>query len=219
MNEKKENSPFRDLVASWSEFEALRSILGEPSPLALHKTVRTLDAHCRRFIALSPFLVLSTANEQGLCDASPRGDAPGFVSVLDDRHLAIPERPGNRRMDSIRNILGNPHIGLLFMIPGLGETLRINGKACIVRDPELLESMSVQGRAPMLAIGVEVEEIFVHCAKAFRRSKLWEPDSWHEHDELPAISRMLADQVKGRLEVSAEQVDGLLQESYTKRMY
>ncbi|PAM93531.1 phosphohydrolase, partial [Flavobacterium sp. IR1] len=148
----------------------LLNMLGEPSLLAKRKVIDHIDRHVSEFLSKSPFVVISTANAAGLCDASPRGDAPGFVSILDSKTLIIPERPGNKRLDSIKNILQNSHIGLLCIIPGLNETLRINGKARVTNDQNLLESMSVKGKIPILGIVVEVEECFIHCAKAFIRS-------------------------------------------------
>ncbi len=208
-------NPFHEVV---SNEEELRSLLGQPSKLASRKVISYLDQHCRNFIAKSPFLLLATADSSGLCDASPRGDAAGFVLVLDDNHLVIPERPGNRRVDSLRNILSNPRVGLLFVIPGLEETLRVNGMASVIRDQELLEQMAVNGRSPVLGIGVKVEECFLHCAKAFKRSGLWSPDSWPDQDSLPIPARMLADHAK-LPGVDADNVASLLHESYTKRLY
>ncbi|WP_139488040.1 pyridoxamine 5'-phosphate oxidase family protein [Brevibacillus dissolubilis] len=207
---------FRQTISSEEELQELLG--GKPSQLASNKVITQLDQHCRDFIAKSPFLFLSTSNREGLCDASPRGDAPGFVMVLDDKTILIPERPGNRRVDSMRNILSNPHVGLLFLIPGLEETLRINGRACLVQDQDLLEQMQVKGRTPLLGIGVEVEECFVHCAKAFKRSGLWQSESWLEPQELPSVPKMLADHVK-LPGMTGESVAELLEESYTKRLY
>src|SRR5688572_31157365 len=159
---------FREVVTSE---DTLRALVGTPSDLALKKQLSVLDAHCQDFIAHAPFVLVATANAAGQCDVSPKGDAPGFVRVLDERHLAIPDRPGNKRLDGMRNILSNPHVGLIFLVPGRRETLRVNGRACIVRDEALLASMEAQGKRPLLAIGVEVEEVFLHCAKAFIRSR------------------------------------------------
>jgi PPOX class probable FMN-dependent enzyme len=158
--------PFRDVVSTPDE---LRALLGEPSDVARKKQVDRLDEHCREFIARSPFVLLATSDAAGRCDVSPKGDPAGFVLVLDERHLVIPDRPGNRRLDGMRSILANPHVGLLFLVPGRGETLRVNGHASIVRDAELLARLAVGGKTPRLAIGVEVEEVFLHCAKAFKR--------------------------------------------------
>lgn len=179
------------------------------------KVITYLDSHCVDFISKSPFLVISTSNNEGYCDVSPRGDAPGFVLVLDEKRLIIPERPGNRRIDSMRNILSNPRVGLLFLIPGMEETLRVNGKATLVKDEEILEKMKVKERKPLLSIGVEVEECFIHCAKAFKRSKLWESNSWASKEFLPVASSILSAHSK----ISKEDVDDILEESYTKRLY
>jgi uncharacterized protein len=138
--------------------------------------------------------------------------------VLDEKHLVIPERTGNKRVDSLRNILSNPRIGLLFLIPGLGETLRVNGKACLVKDDELLEQMAVKGQKPLIGIGVEVEECFIHCAKAFKRSRLWEPDSWANKEILPSAAKMLFEHAK-LPGTTAEKINERLQEGYTKRLY
>src|SRR5579875_182621 len=126
--------------------------MGHPSELVRHKVIDHLDEHCRNFISLSPYALISTANAHGECDVSPRGDAPGFVLVIDEKHLVIPERPGNRRMDSLPNILSNPHVGLIFLIPGLEETLRVNGEACVLRDDSVLSQMEVNGRRPLVGI-------------------------------------------------------------------
>lgn len=201
-----------------TEEEELRDMLGYPSELVVHKVLSHVDEHCQTFISQSPFVVVSTANLDGECDVSPRGDAAGFVIVLDEGRLAIPDRPGNRRLDSLRNILVNPYIGLLFLIPGLDETLRVNGRACIVRDENLLAHMEVNGKRPSCAIGVEVEEAYIHCAKAFRRSHLWQSDTWPAVNDLPNPAVILAHHAK-RLNLKAEQVEQSLKESYTKRLY
>lgn len=210
---------FRERVTTEEQLEALRPVLGVPGKLALDKVIHALDAYSKAFIAKAPFVAIATADAAGRCDVSPRGDAPGFVHVLDDRHLFIPERPGNRRMDSIRNIIANPRIGLIFIVPGLEETFRVNGKACVTRDPELLKRTAVNGKEPLLGIGVEVEECYMHCAKAFKRSGLWKPDSWLPEGDRPSPAQMLAAHVKGKAELTADEVDQMLQESYTKRLY
>ncbi|MED0681018.1 pyridoxamine 5'-phosphate oxidase family protein [Aneurinibacillus thermoaerophilus] len=197
--------------------EELRSFIGYPGDLVNRKVIFHLDVHCRNFIAQSPFLLLATADHSGLCDVSPRGDVPGFVFVLDEKHLVIPERPGNRRVDSMRNILSNPQVGLLFLIPGLGETLRINGKACLVKDEKLLKQMEVNGRSPLVGIGVEVEECFVHCAKAILRSKLWEPETWPDKKRLPSAAKMLADHAK-MPGTTVDEIAEILRESYSNRL-
>ncbi|PYM94217.1 MAG: phosphohydrolase, partial [Candidatus Rokuibacteriota bacterium] len=143
-----------------------------------------------------PFLLLATASASGRCDVSPKGDAPGFVHVLDERRLVIPDRPGNKRLDGMRNILENPHVGLIFLIPGREETLRVNGRAWIVRDEEILAKLSARDKLPQLAIAVETEEVFFHCPKAFRRSKLWEPASWPDRDALPTMACVLYEKLQ-----------------------
>ncbi|AST91212.1 MULTISPECIES: pyridoxamine 5'-phosphate oxidase family protein [Sutcliffiella] len=198
--------------------EELRSILGYPSELVKNKVITYLDHHCKEFISKSPFVVMSTADKSGSCDVSPRGDQPGFVQVLSEQQLIIPERPGNKRMDSMRNILSNPNVGLIFLIPGLGETLRVNGKAKLVMDDELLDAMAVKGKKPLIGIGVEVEECFIHCAKAFKRSGLWEPSTWTEKKLLPSPSKILFEHAK-LPNTSVESIEERLVESYSKRLY
>jgi PPOX class probable FMN-dependent enzyme len=188
-------SAFEHVIAS---VEELRELVEAPPPGArpLLKERPTLDAHSRAFIALSPFLLMATADADGRCDVSPKGDAPGFVQVLDDRRLIIPDRPGNRRLDGMQNLVRNPHIGLIFLVPGREETLRVNGRAWITRDPEILRSAIVQGKTPLLAVGVEVEQCFFHCAKALIRSHLWAYDQWPARDALPSYACMVFDQVQ-----------------------
>lgn len=211
----KTESAFPNTVTS---VEELREITGKPSELVNNKVISYLDEHCRNFIAKSPFLMISTADQSGCCDVSPRGDGAGFVYVMNDRQLIIPERPGNKRMDSLQNILSNPNTGLLFLIPGLGETLRINGKASVVRDEELLEKLAVDGKRPLLGIGVDVEECFIHCAKAFRRSELWSPDTWVDKEELPKGAKILAAHAK-LPNVDEAAVGKLLEKSYREKLY
>ncbi|WP_317259182.1 MSMEG_1061 family FMN-dependent PPOX-type flavoprotein [Paenibacillus sp. J5C2022] len=177
-------NPFKEILSSEEE---IRYILGFPSELVKKKTVYELDNHCRNFISMSPLLFLSTSDDKGFCDVSPRGDAPGSVIVLDEKHLVIPERPGNRRIDSLRNILSNPRVGIVFIIPGLEETLRINGSAYIIKDYDILDLMKAKDKRPLLGIGVAIEECYIHCAKAFKRSRLWERESWADIDALPSI--------------------------------
>ncbi|WP_442956418.1 pyridoxamine 5'-phosphate oxidase family protein [Paenibacillus sp. YIM B09110] len=210
---------FSNQITSIDELESLRSEIGYPGTLASNKVIHALDSNSVEFINKSSFIVLATSNHEGLCDASPRGDAPGFVHVVDEKHLFIPERPGNKRMDSIQNILQNPHIGIIFMIPGMEETFRINGKACVTRDPALLSETAVKGKLPIMGIGIEIEECYMHCAKAFKRSGLWTPDSWLSKSELPSASKIIAAHVRGKMEVTEEQVKDSLEETYTKRLY
>jgi PPOX class probable FMN-dependent enzyme len=192
---------FRDLVTS---VESLRDIVGgEPSEVARRKELPALDPHARAFIARSPFLLVATSAADGRCDVSPKGDAPGFVRVLDDHHLAIPDRPGNRRLDGMRNIMANPHVGLIFLVPGNDFTLRVNGRAAITREPALLSSLEAQGKVPLLAIGVTVEEVFLHCARSFRRGRLWDQAAWPGADALPSMPCILYDQTGGAMSLEA----------------
>jgi len=171
------------LVEVSSEAE-LRELLGEPMPRAVTKERIRLHERDKEWLAASPFCLVATAGPDGTCDVSPKGDPPGFTLVLDDTTIAIPERPGNRRADGYRNILGNPHVGLIYLVPGRKETLRINGRARLAREAPFFDDMIVKGHRPQLAIVVEIEQIFFHCMKSFLRSKLWEPESWRP-DALP----------------------------------
>ncbi|HET6615484.1 MAG TPA: MSMEG_1061 family FMN-dependent PPOX-type flavoprotein [Dehalococcoidia bacterium] len=173
--------------------EQLRDVISLPGEPALRKEISYLDEHCRELIARSPFLLLGTSNARGQCDVSPKGDVPGFVTVLDDQTLIIPDRPGNHRADSLRNIIENPHVGLLFIIPGVEWTLRINGGATIARDASMRDLCAVQGKAPELVIGVRVEEAYLHCPKCFIRSGLWDDATWMAADEQPNFAQFSRD--------------------------
>ena len=164
----------------------LRSLLGLPSDLVRAKVRDRLDHLTRQFVERSPFVLLATSAPDGSCDVSPRGDPPGFVRILDERTLLLPERPGNRLADSLRNVLANGHVGLLFVIPGVGDTLRINGRATLVDDEELLAASAVEGKPPRLGILVEVEQVYTHCSKAFLRAALWDPAGYVDRSELPS---------------------------------
>ncbi|MFD6262697.1 pyridoxamine 5'-phosphate oxidase family protein [Micromonospora chalcea] len=159
-------------------------------PRAAAKDRRTLHERDREWLAASPFCLIATAGADGTCDVSPKGDPPGFALVLDDTTIAIPERPGNRRADGYRNILANPHVGLIFLIPGRTDTLRINGRARLIVDAPWFADMEVKGHRPVLAVEVAIEQIFYHCAKAFLRSELWQPETW-QPDVLPARARLI----------------------------
>ena len=206
---------FEHVVSSERE---LREIIGVPGPRASQKERSALDDHCRAFIARSPFLLMATAGREGRCDVSPKGDIPGFVHVLDERHLVIPDRPGNKRLDGMSNLIANPHVGLIFVVPGREETLRVNGRAWITRDPELLRHSVVREKTPLLAIGVEVEQCFLHCAKAFRRSRLWQHDQWPAPDILPSMACVLFDQIRPD-DVTLEEYERDIEEGYAKRLY
>lgn len=198
--------------------EQLRDLMGQASEGSIKKETTYLTDECIAYIERSPFMLLATSSKDGRCDVSPKGDPNGFVRVLDDRHLVIPDRPGNKRFDGLRNLLENPQIGLIFLVPGRHETLRVNGRAYITNDPELLESMPVQGKRPWFAIGVEVEECFLHCGKAFLRSKLWEPEAWPDLATVPSGGQLLSGTRRGA-GMSAEEIDKGLKESYRVAMY
>jgi len=185
-----------DDLAYLCSVEELRPPYRSPSALVQAKQIDRLDRHCCDFIARAPIVMIGSSHPERGCDVSPRGDAPGFVRVLDPHHLAIPDRPGNNRLDTMENLLARPQIGLLFMIPGVDEILRVNGTARLSRSDWLLQSMSVDGRAPRLAIVVTVSEAFLHCTKALRRSRLWQDDYRIDRGELPTLGQMLVDQAR-----------------------
>lgn len=187
----------REIVA----LQELRELIGEPTEIVRRKQIDHLDEHCRRFIAHAPFLMLGTADATGRCDVSPRGDAAGFVRVLDDRTLVIPERPGNRLADSLRNIIENPRVGLIFLIPNVRETLRVNGRARLVTGGALLETMAARGKRPLLGIVVEAEEVTIHCAKAFIRSGLWEAARHDAPRPVASLAQIVIDHTKVDLSV------------------
>ena len=176
-----------------TEETELRDVFGWPTERALNKQIEHLDQHCKAIISKSPFLLLGTSNETGSCDVSPKGDYPGFVRVLDNKTIAIPDLPGNNRLDTLINMINNPQVGLIFMIPGMNETLRINGKVELVRDGDLLETMAYQGKLPKLAIVVHIKEVFTHCPKAFLRSNLWSDEYKIDRNELPSFAEILRD--------------------------
>ncbi len=173
----------------------LRSLYNMPKRRTVDKQLDHIDPHDRRFIELSPFMIITSSNADGRADASPRGEAPGFVHVIDAQTLAIPDRPGNNRLDTMENILENPEIGLIFLIPGVNETLRINGTAEIRDDDDLCARFEVNGKRPTTVIVLKVRETFLHCAKALMRSRLWEEDAKHTDRPLPNIGEMIRDQI------------------------
>jgi uncharacterized protein len=206
---------FSDIISTKEELQAL---LGTPSELVNNKSIDYLDAHCRDFISKASMLFVSTSDAAGNCDVSPRGDAAGFVLTLDEKRLVIPERPGNKRCDTLQNILENPKVGLIFIIPGLEETLRVNGRACIIKDEAIMAQLEAQGKVPAVGIGVEVEECYIHCAKAFKRSGLWKPEQWPAQHTHPRPAAILADHIK-KPDYSEEHITTVLKESYEKRLY
>ena len=200
--------------------EALRELYAATHDLAIQKFQESLGIHAQAFIRRSPFLCLGTQDLKGRADVSPRGDPPGFVSILDDRTLAIPDRPGNNRLDSLSNIIANPAVGLLFMIPGFDDTLRVNGVARIVTDPTLLKAMSVKNRVPTLAIVVHVREVFLHCAKALRRSHIWDTAHHQDRKQMPSLIKMILDETTGAPgEEEMRKIDAGLEEDYKQTMY
>jgi PPOX class probable FMN-dependent enzyme len=180
------------VIASEDE---LRGNYGEPMDIALMKQLGKLDEHCKDFISRSPFLCIGTSAADGKADVSPRGDPPGFVQVLDDNTIFIPDRPGNNRLDTMSNIVANPDVGLLFLIPGFEDALRVNGKATLVKDEKILERCAVNRKVPTMGIMVEINEAYLHCAKAVRRSKLWKAESQQDRKEMPTLAQMILEQV------------------------
>lgn len=204
-----------------TQVQDLRALFPATHSLAIAKCLDRLDAHAMDFVARSPFLCIGTQSPAGLADVSPRGDPAGFVKVLDDKTLLIPDRPGNNRLDTQANILTNPAVGLLFMVPGFDDTMRVNGTAQISRDPDLLARLAVNDRLPVTAIVVAVKEVFLHCAKAFRRAKLWDPDQRQDRREMPSLIKIIHDQTAAA-PVSADhqrKLDADLEEGYRRTMY
>lgn len=199
-----------------SNTEELRKNYGQPIERARLKVLRRLDEHCRKFISLSPFVCLGTSGENG-ADVSPRGDRPGFVHVLDDVTLALPDWPGNNRIDSLTNIVSSPGVGMLFLIPGVDETLRVNGKARVLTDPNFLARWDMNGKRPRSALLITIEEAFLHCGKALIRSRLWHDDYRIDRSELPSYGRMLKDQIE--ICDSAEEIETSVAEGYRYRLY
>ncbi len=194
----------------------LRDIYGEPAERARKKQLARLEKHSRAFIALSPFLVIASADPAGRVDASPKGDAPGFVQVIDDETLLIPDRLGNNRVDTIGNLLASPGVGLIFFVPGLRETLRVNGRARITSDPALLEPCAVNGKAPRSGIVITADEVYFHCGKALIRSDLWNPDKHTAQSDFPSLGRIITEQIG---EGSVEAAERYTAESYRTRLY
>lgn len=204
-----------------SDEQALRALFPPTHDLAARKCMPALDAHAQDFIRRSPFVCIGTQGRDGQADVSPRGDPVGFVKILDDRTIAIPDRPGNNRLDTLANIVANPNVGVLFIVPGYDDTLRVNGRAQVVTDPDLLESMAVNDRIPTVAIVIRVQEAFLHCAKAFRRSHLWDPAQFQDRKEMPTLSKIILDQTTGAPSdpVEMQKIDDDLEEDYKNSMY
>ena len=199
------------------DISEIREIYGHPMERTVKKQLPRLEKHSRAFIAMSPFLVMATCDAEGRCDASPKGDAPGFVTVLDDETLLIPDRLGNNRVDSIGNILQHPRVGLIFLVPGLRETLRVNGRAQITTDPELLAPTAFNEKTPRSGILVTADEVYFHCGKAMIRSDLWNPEKHVARDAFPSLGIVIAEQI-GQL-VEPKEAERSTEESYRTRLY
>lgn len=197
-----QSDTFTDLIVTEADLEAT---VGAPFPPAAAKELPKLDAICRDYIARAPFAVLATADEDGAPEISPRGDPAGFIEILDDRHLALPERPGNRRADTLHRLIRNPRVALLFLVPGWGETLRVYGTAKLVRDESLTERYKINNRAPKLVIVIEIGKVMIHCPKCVMRSHLWEPEAWPSTEGLAGIREVM--KTHARLEGTLEELD------------
>jgi len=214
------NEAFKAVLA---DEDAVREVIGTAMDLAVKKAIPKLDKYSRELIERSPFLTIGTANANGKADVSPRGDQRGFVIILDDNTIFIPERPGNNRVDTLTNITENPNVGLLFMVPGFDETLRVNGRASVIKDEALLERCAVRDRVPKLGILVAIEEAYLHCAKAFRRSKLWDPDSRQDRKEMPSLGKIIMEQTAAAdaapSDADIQVVDELIEDNYRNELY
>jgi uncharacterized protein len=178
-----------------TSIEELRTLIPPPEAPAVHKDIDHLDVHCRAFIACAPFVVLASVGADGTVDASPRGGTPGFVRVLDDKRLALPDYPGNRRLDSWANVLATQQVQLIFLIPGMLETLRVSGRACLTRDAAVLALFDERGKPPLVALGVDVDVAFLQCGKSLKRSALWDPASWPAREAVPKAAKIFADHI------------------------
>ena len=207
--------PFDDVITSEDQ---LREVIPAPrSQATWDKTITRIDEHSAAFISKCPFVLIATSDTTGRMDVSPKGDPPGFIKVIDESTLAIPDRPGNGRVDSFRNILDNPRIGLYFLVPGRQETLRVNGGARLVRDQWLLDEMAMKGKPAQLALVVDVEEVFFHCAKCVVRSGLWDADHWADTSDLASLGQVMRDQIK--LDVPADAIENSLRRDIETRLY
>ena len=205
---------FRDVIRTEA---ALREVVGEASQIVWDKEIARVDEHCRRFIARSPFVLIATRGASGLVDISPKGDPAGFVRVLDEVTVAIPDRLGNRRMDTYRNVIGNPDVGLIFLIPGVRDTLRVSGKGEIVRDADLRATMAVKGRAPDLVLVVHVERTFFHCTKCMVRSSLWDPSGWPDTAGLSSSAEALF--AHAQPDATVQDMQTLIEDDIKERLY
>lgn len=206
-------------LSSIEAYDALREAVGEPTASTAEKEMPMLDKHARHFLSLSPILFISTVGTDGRADISPRGDPAGFVKVIDDNTILIPERPGNRRADTMSNIIENPghSVALIFLLPGVEETLRASGRARVIDDPTVLEDMAVRGKVPQLGILVEIDEVFFHCAKALKRARLWDPDTRIDRKAFPTLAQITRDQREP--DTPMEEIEERIRESYETRLY
>lgn len=205
---------FKEVIQSREEF---REIISEPSEKVIRKALTSLDKHCSAFIKHSPFLLLSSADSEGNIDVSPKGDPAGFVKILDDSTIAIPERPGNHRADTAENLLQNPKVGIIFLIPGKTETLRVSGTAQIVLDKELRDSLQMKGKSPDFVFVVNVEEAFFHCSKCMIRSSLWTSEAWPSTNGLPKLAETMVD--AGNLDLTVEEMHQIVINDENERLY
>ena len=197
--------------------EELRTVYREAKGGAVLKELKKLEQHAKGFLSRCPFVVIGSQDAEGNADATPKGDKPGFVKVLDDTTIAIPDRPGNNRLDTWENIIQNPAVGLLFLIPGMNETLRINGIARLTTDDDLRQEFAVDGRPALAVMVVEIKAVYMHCAKAFIRSGLWKPESWPDRSEMPTLGEIMRDQLASADSASA--IDERLDENYRTALW
>lgn len=205
---------FDEIISTRSR---LREIIGEPSPLVVGKTIDHIDDVCRRFIAACPYIVVGTRAEDGLIDLSPKGDPSGFVHVIDEKTLIVPDRLGNNRLDTFENLLVHPEVGLFFMIPGFTVTLRVRGTAQIVRDQKLQTELAVNGKEPHLLMAVTVEEAFMQCAKSMARSNIWKPEKWPDLADVPSLAEAMV--AHSSASVEKQEWQELIDDSYENKMY
>ena len=210
------SEPFANVIDNETE---LRELYRMPHDGTRQKVLNSLDQHARNFIDTAPFVLVGTTSPDGTGDVSPKGGPPGFVVVLDDHRIAIPDLSGNNLLDSITNIVNGSGIGLLFLVPGVDETLRVNGHACLTTDPAVLDACAVKDRRPKAAIGVAVVQQYMHCAKAFRRSELWNGESWPDRSAIPSLGCILRDQIASISEYSAEVIDADLEKGYAASLW
>jgi hypothetical protein len=207
-------SSFKKIISTEEE---LRDIMGYPNEIVTRKTINYIDEHCATFIIKSSFVAIATSDANNNLDVSPKGDPEGFVKILNETVLAIPDRPGNRKADTLSNIIQNPNIGLIFLIPGIKETLRVNGQAIIVKDENILEILSCQGKRPSLAIIVKVKEAFMHCAKCIIRSNLWKSVDDKQERPVPSLAKALVDH--GKLDMTYEELDAMIKNDEKTNLY